>query len=157
MSNELTLEERAVSYETMKHIHLVAKHLHIICKQLMDRADAHDASKLEPPEVEAFTAETKNLSALTYGSPEYYENLKRIKPALDHHYARNSHHPQFHKQGINDMTLIDVVEMLCDWKASSMRHSDGCINKSIEVNAGRFEMSPQLTKILENTVKLFQQ
>lgn len=52
------------------------------------------------------------------------------------------------------MNLLDILEMLCDWKASSERHNDGNINKSIEINANRFNMSPQLVKILENTVKV---
>jgi hypothetical protein len=52
------------------------------------------------------------------------------------------------------MNLIDLVEMLCDWKAASERHNDGNIRKSIEINASRFTISPQLVKILENTADL---
>jgi hypothetical protein len=51
------------------------------------------------------------------------------------------------------MTLIDLVEMLVDWKAASERHDDGNVLKSIEVNAKRFRISGQLTTILENTAK----
>lgn len=54
--------------------------------------------------------------------------------------------------GIEDMTLLDLVEMLCDWKAASERHDDGNIRKSIEVNAERFNMTPQLRRIFENTI-----
>ena len=74
-------------------------------------------------------------------------------PALAHHYANNRHHPEHHKNGVDDMTLIDVLEMLIDWKAASERHNDGNILKSIEKNADRFGLSPQLVKILENTAK----
>ena len=49
------------------------------------------------------------------------------------------------------MNLLDLIEMFCDWSASSQRHHDGNIRKSIEVNADRFGMSPQLTRIFENT------
>jgi hypothetical protein len=51
------------------------------------------------------------------------------------------------------MTLLDLIEMLVDWKAASERHNTGNINKSIEVNGERFQMSPQLIKIFENTAK----
>ena len=51
------------------------------------------------------------------------------------------------------MTIIDLIEMLCDWKAATMRHNDGNIRKSIEINAKRFNIDSQLTKMLENTVK----
>jgi hypothetical protein len=43
--------------------------------------------------------------------------------------------------------------MLIDWKSSSERHNDGNIRKSLEINAERFNFSPQLTKIFENTIK----
>lgn len=141
------------SVETLKHISRVRDLLNLFVKELLYRGENHDRSKLESPEKELFDVATEKLSKLTYGTPEYHTSLKEIQPALDHHYANNSHHPQFHKNGINDMTLVDLIEMFCDWKAASERHHDGNIRKSIEHNAGRFEMSPQLTKIFENTVK----
>jgi hypothetical protein len=55
---------------------------------------------------------------------------------------------------INHMNLIDLVEMLCDWRAASTRHNDGNIRKSIEINGTRFQMSPQLIQIFENSVDL---
>ena len=54
---------------------------------------------------------------------------------------------------INGMSLIDVIEMLADWKAAGMRHSDGSIEKSLEINRKRFGVSDQLFRILSNTVK----
>ena len=158
MSTEtrLSVEEQATNFVTMQHIQLVQHHLHIIIKHLLDRGEQHDASKLAPPEVEAFTAETKNLSGLTYGTPAYYANLERIKPALDHHYARNRHHSEHFARGIDDMNLVDIVEMFSDWAASCQRHKDGNLRTSIEKNADRYSMSPQLVKILENSMELFE-
>ena len=65
--------------------------------------------------------------------------------------ARNRHHPEHHKNGIDDMTLPDILEMFADWKASSERQNSGNILKSIEHNSGRFNINPQLVKIFENT------
>jgi hypothetical protein len=120
---------------------------------LLNRAREHDQSKLSDPELSTFVEMTPKLAASTYGSDEYKKFLAEMKPTLDHHYAKNSHHPEHHKDGINDMTIIDLIEMLCDWKAATMRHNDGNIRKSIEINAKRFNIDSQLTKILENTVK----
>ena len=53
---------------------------------------------------------------------------------------------------INGMTLFDLIEMLCDWVAAGQRHDDGDIKKSLEINQERFNISPQLQQILENTV-----
>ena len=77
-----------------------------------------------------------------------------MKPALDHHYANSRHHPEHFANGINDMNLIDIMEMLADWKASSMRHNDGNLLKSIELNQQRFGYDDQLKQILLNTAKL---
>ena len=96
---------------------------------------------------------TSKLRGVTYGSPEYAEFRQQLKPTLDHHYANNRHHPEHFKNGIHDMTLIDILEMLMDWKASSLRHNDGNILKSIEINQERFGFSPDLRQIMENTAK----
>ena len=56
------------------------------------------------------------------------------------------------KGGIGGMTLLDLVEMLCDWKAATMRHNDGSILRSIEINQERFGYGDELKQILRNTV-----
>jgi hypothetical protein len=154
-SNGLTLEERATNFETMKHIHLVQHFLHRIVHDLLERAEKHDLSKLEQPEVGLFTEYTPKLAGVTYGSEEYEEFRKKMGDALAHHYAYNRHHPEHWVHGVDDMNLVDVVEMICDWAAACQRHNNGNIRKSIEVNTDRFRLSPQLVKILENTVALF--
>lgn len=149
---KLSLTEQATNYETLKHIHLVGKNINIFVRELLTRAENHDASKLESPELEYFAKYTPMLSGVTYGSPEFNQMKAEMKPALDHHYANNSHHPECHKRNINGMTLVDLIEMFADWHASSKRHHDGNIRKSIEINGKRFDMSPQLVEIFENTV-----
>ena len=72
----------------------------------------------------------------------------------DHHYANSRHHPEHFAKGILDMNLIDIVEMLCDWKAASERQKDGNLLKSIELNAARFGYDDQVKQILINTAKL---
>jgi Family of unknown function (DUF5662) len=150
----LSLEEKACNYDTFRHIERVRNLLNVCAIDLMERGERHDQTKLESPEVELFTEYTDKLKTCTYGSEEYNGYLKAIKPALDHHYARNSHHPEHYKNGIDDMNLMDLVEMIVDWKAASERHDNGNIRKSIEINAKRFDMSPQLVKIFENTANL---
>lgn len=154
--NELTLEEQATNFETMRHIERVRNLLNVIITELINRGELHDQSKLESPEVEAFTSATEKLAATTYGSEEYFVNKKEIDSAIQHHYAKNRHHPEHFKNGIQDMNLLDLIEMFCDWKAASERHNDGNIRKSIEYNAKRFDMSPQLVKIFENTVEIIE-
>lgn len=150
----LSEAEKATNYDTFRHIERVRNLLNVCAINLIRRGEVHDQTKLAPPEVAAFAEYTPKLAGCTYGSEEYKGYLAAIKPALDHHYAHNSHHPEHWKNGINDMSLLDIMEMLCDWKASSERHHDGNIRKSIEINANRFGLSPQLVQILENTADL---
>ncbi len=84
----LSLEEQATNYDTMKHIRRVQALIHYFVSELLKRADVHDNTKLETPEVEYFTKYTEKLSGMTYGSEEYNRNLEEnMKPALEHHYA----------------------------------------------------------------------
>lgn len=149
----MTIEECQI--ETYKHIEKVREIIRIFVGKLVTRAIDHDKLKLESPEVEIFTEYTPRLAETTYGSEEYKQFLEAMKPALDHHYANYRHHPEHFDKGINDMTLVDIVEMFCDWKASSMRHHDGNLLKSIDINASRFNMTSQLKQIFVNTAKLF--
>jgi hypothetical protein len=119
---------------------------------LAGRAATHDESKLGPVEKPIFDEFTPKLKDCTYGSDEYKQYLEHMKVALDHHYANNQHHPEFWENGVNDMDLIDLIEMIFDWKAASERHADGDIMKSIKINQKRFGLSDQLVRILENTV-----
>lgn len=148
MEKEITYNSEA---STRKHIMRVGALISDVIKDLLTRATYHDRSKLESPEKEYFDKYTPKLAEVTYNSPEYKQFLVEMKPALQHHYSKCLHHPEHYKNGVNDMTLIDVLEMLLDWKASSERHNDGNIRKSIEINADRFGINPQMKQIMENT------
>jgi len=113
--------------------------------------DDHDVSKLESPEKELFDKYTPLLSSVTYGSDKYKKYLSEMGKALEHHYQNNRHHPECFENGINGMTLMDLIEMFCDWKAASLRHNDGSFSKSIEINKQRFNLSDQLFSIFINT------
>jgi len=150
MDNDKTVQGMM---EAMKHIHRVRELIFQMIRELDDRARNHDLSKLESPEKEIFGEYTPELSKVEYGSSEYKALLEKVKPAIEHHYANNRHHTEYHKNGVNDMTLVDLVEMLVDWKAATERLKNGNIRKSIEINAERYGISEQLTKIFENTVR----
>lgn len=164
---------------TAAHIRRVGELLVEQSAELSRRAVVHDASKWSPEEWPAFEEATPKLAGMTYGSDEYKAALASIRPALKHHYAENSHHPEHFPErslcvqcgqseakpctcggprqrdpgGVNSMTLADLLEMLCDWKAAGERHADGSIIRSLEHNRERFQIGPQLMRILENTAK----
>ena len=55
-----------------------------------------------------------------------------------------------------DADLIDLIEMVCDWEASTLRHNDGNILTSIDKNQDRFGYSSDMAGCFKNTIKLFE-
>lgn len=139
--------------DTLEHIHRVSSLLGQCCKRLLDKAESHDNTKLSDKEKPLFDYYSQKLKGCDYGSPEYKEFLEGLKPALEHHYKYNRHHPEHYEDGVNDMDLFDIMEMFMDWKAASERHDTGDIYKSININMERFGLSNQLIEILINTAK----
>lgn len=149
--NDQKYDSRA---DTLAHIQRVKELLERCRINLANRGDVHDQSKLEDPEKACFDACTIKLKSIPYGSDEYKAALEELKPALDHHYAANSHHPEHFANGMNGMSLFDVMEMLMDWKAATERmKGGGDIRRSLEINKQRFSLTPQLESILANTIR----
>jgi hypothetical protein len=138
---------------TEKHKARVAELLSVAIEELEKRAEEHDQSKLESPEKEAFDKVTPKLKDLEYGSEEYKKSLKSIDPAIKHHYSLNRHHPEHFAEGISGMSLVDLLEMLADWKASTERYETSSLFKSFQINKERFNIDSQLLSVLRNTVK----
>lgn len=135
----------------LQHSRRVDELLLQVITDIQSRVTQHDLSKLEAPEKEIFDEYTPKLKDSTYGSEEYFGFLQEMQVALDHHYANNRHHPEHFVHGVYDMTLVDLVEMLCDWKAATERHDTGDLEQSFVIQKERFNLSHQLVSILRNT------
>lgn len=42
--------------------------------------------------------------------------VEQVKRAITHHVTSNRHHPEFYADP-NDMSDVDLIEMVCDWTA----------------------------------------
>lgn len=123
----------------------------VIIPELQKRCDTHDLSKLGKPEKECYDKYIPKLKTEKYGTPEYMELRKNMeKDGLLHHYRENRHHPEHFKNGVNDMDLIDLLEMVCDWFAASLV-SDTTFKEGLEGNFKRQKIDKQLSGIIENT------
>lgn len=147
--------------ETQQHIERVGDFLVLAMIDLQRRKEQHDASKLVEPELAAFDEATPKLAELEYGSEEYKQSLRELKPALTHHFENNDHHPEHYIDGVNGMSLLSILEMLCDWRAASertkQRTDDPEKMKTFEsgliYNYQRFGIEPQLAGIITNTAR----
>jgi hypothetical protein len=140
---------------TLQHSRRVDELLLEIVFDIQRRITKHDLSKMQQPELPIFDEYSPKLKTTTYGSDEYKGYLAQMQVALDHHYANNRHHPEHFELGVNGMTLVDVVEMLCDWKAATERHDDGDLQRSFDIQKDRFGLSDQLVDIFRNTAEEF--
>lgn len=152
--NQISEEEKVKHIlETTKHINNVNSIICDMCDELRQRGELHDKSKLESPEMETFIEYGPKLKSSTYGSEEYKGFLKGMKVALDHHYSVNRHHPEHFPNGIHDMNIIDLIELLADWKAATLRHDNGDLFESIEINQKRFKYDDGIKQLLINSAK----
>ncbi len=135
----------------LEHKALVGRYVQRVISQLVERAVIHDFSKFGPEELGPYTAMLPRFAKADYGSAEYKACCQAIKPALDHHLANNSHHPEFYPNGVNDMDLLDVVEMVCDWIAASQRAGGDTLR--LDLQRTRFGIDGQLYAIICRTAR----
>lgn len=137
--------------DLIDHKRRVGLYLQKVANALFGRAVVHDNSKFSPEEYEPYEEAFPGLQKYAYGTDEFKAELAKIKPAIKHHYENNDHHAEFFESGINDMNLIQLIEMTCDWIAASER-SQTDIFKGLELNKERFGIDDQLYGIIKNTV-----
>jgi hypothetical protein len=137
--------------DTAEHISKVQAALLEVTSNLTIRAAHHDLSKLREPELSGYAKLKARLDAVQYGTPEYAAALEEGKEPIAAHYAANSHHPQHYENGIAGMSLLDIIEMFCDWYAAGQRTKNGSLKQSLAVNRTRFGADPVLAQIFENT------
>lgn len=142
-------------YEEKLRSHRIDVHtlLNKVITILNERGINHDISKYSKEEREIFQSIV--FTDVEYGTDAYYNRLNLLKTATDHHYKINSHHPEYYKNGIKDMNLIDIIEMLCDWISAAKNYNKvGDVYKSIDIGQQRFGYDNILKNIFLNTIKL---
>jgi hypothetical protein len=89
--------------------------------ELLERAKVHDASKFGPDERIPYVWLTEFHRCRRAGEPfEYPAGVAdQVKAAVRHHVTSNRHHPESHADP-NDMTDVDLIEMVCDWTAMAL-------------------------------------
>lgn len=116
-----------------------------IAALIVERGAVHDLSKLNTDEFEGFARINRVAREQKFGSPEYEAAMERERPTIDLHFSRNRHHPERprligeaaeRERGLPDdatyhyavaaasMEWLDIVEMVCDWRAAQLGYGD---------------------------------
>ena len=134
------------------HIKDVQFYMAQIIHYLTTAARIHDSSKYSPQEI-GLVIKKAQLDAIPYMSEEYKAALANVQDGLQHHYQMNPHHPEFWTNGVEDMSMLNLLELLADWKAASDATVGGSLDNSIEKNTERFNLSPEMVRLLTNTAR----
>lgn len=117
---------------TRAHIARVARNLTLVSEAYADLADdlrrrglSHDASKFGQVERVPYIWLTEYHRCRREGEPFTYPAgvKEQVKAAVDHHVTSNRHHAKFHSDP-NDMTDVDLIEMVCDWTAMAQEYDE---------------------------------
>lgn len=143
--------------DIQNHCNKVNSKLQILINQLCHRGKTHDSSKFKDPEYKSYKKYTPLLHNLQYQSKEYKQvtHNPEFRDAINHHKSVNSHHPEFYENGVNGMDLVDVIEMLCDWKSADERYDNSDWSNSFKLNCEKYGIDNQLASILLNTYERY--
>jgi hypothetical protein len=141
------------------HCRYVRRGMRCIERELSERAERHDDSKLMADEFAGFSRINKAAREHPYGSAEYRAGLRQEKPTIDLHYSRNSHHPEHGRilgeltekeRGLPDdatywaantpMSWLDLIEMVCDWRGAYLGYgSQGTWDENMQRQRERYK------------------
>lgn len=110
--------ETATLSRVIRHVWLVRAGLRRITRLLEERGDLHDESKLSNAEFPGFARMSSAAARHPYGSPEYRASLDAERPTIERHQGRNRHHPEHYLDPAREMGLLDLIEMVADWRAA---------------------------------------
>lgn len=135
----------------IQHIQWLMEGMASVQHELMRRMLTHDRTKIGEDELDAYAEIVPGFKDYEYGTPEHKAHGNRLGPAWKHHTENNRHHTEHFENGLNDMNLLDLIEMVCDWRAASMRSGNFDYGQSLRVFKERVNPDEQVMDIIRNT------
>lgn len=107
---------------------------------LAKRCTRHDISKFEGEEIAKFTKLDNSRQSMIDSNETLSEDTKKI---IETHWKNNRHHPE-HFKTHDDMTEIDIMEMVCDWHARSKQFGTDFLSFVKTRQENRFHFDEEL-------------
>lgn len=103
--------------------------------ELLKRGTLHDSSKFD-------TAEFIRLASILKSKKCFLDANYKLSSteinAIEHHWKHNRHHPEYFTNPSEEMTELDLLEMVCDWFARSIQYGTEFIPFIEERQQNRF-------------------
>lgn len=129
---------------------LIKKNKEDLANELIRRAIVHDNSKFNENEA-TLLASIISKKALTDPLINIGKDEKEI---VKKHWKNNRHHPEYF-ENVEDMTELDIIEMVCDWNARSMQYKTDFVEFVITRQENRFNFPENMfNKILDYCFEL---
>ena len=139
------------------HIQCVQEAIWTVTKQLDRRATEHDKSKFKADEFAGYQRFDDMPEGLEYGSDEYKAEMAKVMKdnnCYKIHCKRNDHHPE-HYDKIENMPLLAIIEMVCDWKGAQKSYGNtGEWMDGVQKNISRFGFTPNQVWAIEQVAEL---
>ena len=157
-------KENLFAYRTAYHIQLVNSCAMDIVnaypefKELLSRAEKHDESKYLEPEATAYVELTWKKKCENEKIPYicHDPNMKsKIDIATLHHIKHNRHHPEFHAR-VEDMTDLDIAEMIADWAAMGLELGNNPRTWYEKVSKEKYSFSDKQKQLIDRLLKIFE-
>ena len=154
MITKAAKETKAQEYleKNKAHIAEFQQAIDTLTEKLKQRAKTHDASKLKEPELTQYTEAEEKLENFKPGSKSYLTFAQKHHIIFSEHFKKNPHHVEHFKNGFNDMTLLDLIDVLTDWRLDC---GDEDWNKFVDDRKEFYGMDNQVVSIFKNSKDIF--
>lgn len=126
--------------------HLMSKGKIELGTQLLKRGCEHDNSKFDTDEFRRLSQILKSRRCFREASMSLTVDETK---AIEYHWQHNRHHPEYF-DSYEEMTELDILEMICDWFARSIQYETEFLPFVKERQANRFNFgTKKFDKILK--------
>lgn len=136
--------------------YLMEKGKYELATQLLVRGSEHDNSKFDKDEFRKMSMILKNESKRSFTNASTQLSPEEEK-AIRYHWSHNRHHPEFFDNPSDEMTELDVLEMVCDWFARSIQFNTEFIPFIIERQENRFHFTDKAFSRILKYCKLIEE
>lgn len=112
---------------------------------ILRRGVVHDNSKFDRCELLGLS------EILTQDRGSFKDATVQLTPdqekVIEYHWSRNRHHPEYHNNH-EDMSELDIIEMVCDWYARSKQYKTDFIPFVKERQKNRFKFNSEMFELI---------